>query len=104
MSTKAGAQGEQIFHRHRCGDYSGSREGLVALETGAGRSLLLRGSVTAGGITLEGAGGATVVSGAVVTDFATPVAAAAAAVFICDNWWSAVPAAGFVVLVTLNSC
>lgn len=32
--------------------------------------------------------------------FATPVAAADAAVFICDNWWSAVPAAGFVVLAS----
>lgn len=47
-------------------------------------------------------------AGAVVTDFATPVAAADAAVFICDNWWSAVPAAVFpaavfVVLAPLNS-
>lgn len=57
----------------------------MALETRAGSSLLLRGSATAGGITLEGAAGATVVSGAVVTDFATPVVAADAAVFICDK-------------------
>lgn len=89
----------------------------MALETRAGSSLLLRGSVTAGGITLEGAAGATVVSGAVVTDFATPAISADAAVFICDNWWNAVPAAVpavvpvavfpaavFVVLATFNSC
>lgn len=81
----------------------------MSSETGARSSLLLRGSVTAGGITLEGAGGATVVSGAVVNDFATPVADADAAVFICYNWWSAVhadvfPAAVFVVLAPLNSC
>lgn len=57
----------------------------MALETRAGSSLLLRGSVIAGGITLEGAAGATVVSWAVVTDFATPAVAADAVVFICDK-------------------
>lgn len=85
----------------------------MALETRAGSSLLLRGSVTAGGITLEGAAEATIVSGAVVTNFATPVVAADAAVFICDDWWNAVPAAVpaavfpaavFVVVAILNSC